>query len=197
MNKKELNKEKIWNSLFMIIPIIISLKFSEPFFESGISRIVASGLLAAIGAGIGISVYSVVKQKSAFIKTISLVLIFFVGIAGFILINNTAPNKATCEICGYIAIDKENTACDNCISDTWNAFDAKEEYKNKEEWVKEEQLFWFSTDSFNDSLFYTPYMVDSFIKDKNWKPSITADDIIEYEESETKKPEKHVNVLFL
>jgi hypothetical protein len=175
-------KEKLWLSLFVTIPTIILLNYGEYISESGLNRILASGFFGAVGAIIGIMIFSKIKQKKTISKVINLILILFVGLIGMYLMNlNTKSTNSTCEICGYIAVNKDKTACNYCFSETWEALDYKEEYKNKAEWLKEEQLYWFSDSLFNDSMFYFPIEDEGYKKDKKWKPEITIDDIQKYE----------------
>ena len=51
-------------------------------------------------------------------------------------------------------------------------------YDDKQEWLKEEQLFWFTIDSLTEKIdFYNPAIDEGFVKDKNWRPMITEQEI--------------------
>lgn len=150
-------------------------------FENGLNRILISGLFAGISAEIGTLLYSKIKHAKSSIKGVSLIMIFFVGILGIYLIDSIVKsNSLTCEVCGYIAVNKNNTECNYCFSETWEALDYKDEFENKMEWLREEQLFWFTDLGSNDSIFYFPREIDGFKKDISWKPVINYNDIEKY-----------------
>ena len=187
-------KEKLWLSLFVMVPSIILVNYGESIYESGLNRILATGFFGAVGAMIGIKLFSKIKQKNTYLKVIHLILILCVGVIGMYLINlNTKSTNSTCEICGYIAVNKDKTECNYCFCETWEALDYKEEYKNKIEWLKEEQLFWFSDSLFNDSMFYFPIEDEGYKKDNKWKPAITIDDIQRNEKEKTTHNKKIVH----
>ena len=63
---------------------------------------------------------------------------------------------------------------------TWDNQQKIKGYDDKQEWLKEEQLFWFSLDSLTQPIdFFKPALDEGFYKDKNWKPIINQQDLID------------------
>ena len=63
---------------------------------------------------------------------------------------------------------------------TWDNEKSHRNYDTKEEWLRDEQLFWFALDSLTEKAnFYEPNDDEGYKKDKNWKPSIAQKDLEE------------------
>lgn len=152
---------------------------AEYFAEPGITQTLISGVLGGLGAIIGFSIYSFVKAKKRAFQTIALIALTVTCITTlFVITNLTKPKLQTCEICGYKAIKLKETECQFCGNSNWETEKANNTYSIKEEWIKDEQLFWFHIDSLNEKInFFTPDNEDGFEKDKNWKPLITEQEI--------------------
>ena len=152
---------------------------AESFAEPGITNTIISGLLGGLGAVIGFGVYSFAKTKKRAVKIITLIGLTLVCFTALIVIVNLSKLKLqTCEICGYKAIKPKDTECQFCGSTTWHVEKANSSYSTKAEWIKDEQLFWFRIDSLNENInFFTPDYEDGYEKDKNWKPTVTEQEI--------------------
>jgi hypothetical protein len=83
----------------------------------------------------------------------------------------------TCEICGYIARERDSSYCYNCYA---AVFDSSETNEKKIDWIKNEQLFWFSMDEKQPVDFYKPLYQSGFKKDLKWKPVVSEKDVLKY-----------------
>lgn len=174
-------KEQIWTALFLVTPVIILGKLGDIFADSSLNRILFAGLFGGLGGAVGAGFLQLAKSKPTFVKT-SLVFIL-IGLCVTTLVVATKlnkPNLQTCEICGYIAITSDKKECGYCGALTWENQNKIKGFDNKQEWLKDEQLFWFSLDSLTQPIdFYKPALDEGFEKDKNWKPIINQQDLID------------------
>lgn len=181
MKKKPDIKEQIWTALFLVTPVIILSKLSDEFADSSLNRILFAGLFGGLGGLLGAGLLQLVKTKTTLVKAVSVLLL--TGLCVTTLIVATKLNKPTlqtCEICGYIAITSDKKECGYCGTLTWDNQRKIKGYDDKQEWLKDEQLFWFSLDSLTQPIdFYEPVSDEGFNKDKNWKPIITQQDLID------------------
>lgn len=179
MASKTENTNLIWQSAFFIIPGVILIGLAEIYSDNSVEQILIAGLIGVFGALLGAVFSHFAKSKSNIIKTSLLLLLFGLCIA--ILIIETKRNQSileTCEICGYKAIRRTGNQCNYCGGFTWSEKKKIKGYDNKTEWLKEEQLSWFSLDSFTgNENFYNPPIDEGYIKDKNWRPLVTEEEI--------------------
>lgn len=181
MTKKSDIKEQIWIAIFLVTPVIILAKLGEIYSNNTLNRILLTGLFGGLGGIIGAGFLQLAKSKSTLLK-VSLVSVL-IGLCVTIIVVATKLNKPTlltCEICGYKAIGKAKKQCEFCGSFPWDEQKKNKGYDDKQEWLKEEQLFWFALDSLTEKIdFYDPTVVEGFEKDKNWRPSVTKEEIID------------------
>lgn len=167
-------KEQIWWTSFIIIPAIFFSATAEYFSDDSFTQILLAGLLSGIGAGIGGLVYYTFKKRSKVVKIVSLIcltVILFILLIG--VVKWSQLDYLTCEVCGYKAFNEKEQECEVCGIADWKIEKLDSTYNSKQEWIREEQLFWFGTE---DSLdFYLPLYKDNFEKDKEWRPQITRD----------------------
>ncbi len=172
-------KDQIWTALFLVTPVIILAKLGDIYADSSLNRILFAGLFGGFGGLIGAGFLQLAKSKSTVIKT-SLVLLL-IGLCVTTLVVATKMNKPTlqtCEICGYKAIGTTKKQCEYCGSFPWDEQKKIKGYDDKQEWLKEEQLFWFEPDSLTGKIdFYNPTIDEGFEKDKNWRPLVTEQEI--------------------
>ena len=85
----------------------------------------------------------------------------------------------TCEICGYKGVLLDSSRCYYCYSDIFDTVLYKP--AEKAQWIKKEQLSFFSIDTITDKIeFYAPKVDDGFKKDPLWKPSVTEPEVRKY-----------------
>lgn len=84
-------------------------------------------------------------------------------------------NLSTCEVCGFIAVFEQE--CLNCRTSLYDPDD--EDYSSKEEYIREEQLWWFSTDEPDEQVDFFPEE-DEFARDQDWSPVISKQEILAY-----------------
>jgi hypothetical protein len=173
-------KEQIWLLVFIIFPSVFLGPSSEFFAEPGINRILISGALAGLGAIIGFGVYSMVKGRKPALKAITLIGLILLSFTSLIVTANLTKTKfETCEICGYEAIIPTSEECQFCGNSTWTKENSDGSHSTKEEWIKEQQLFWFRIDSLNQKInFFTPANEEGYAKNKSWKPLVTEQEIL-------------------
>ncbi|UXE68803.1 MAG: hypothetical protein KA713_09610 [Chryseotalea sp. WA131a] len=141
------------------------------------------GLFISVGLGLGI--YRLVKAKTHWIKSIVIVTSIICIILLSIPIQSFSKRLTydTCDICGFVSVDKQTHECQMCVSKEWDD-KMMTGYTDKEQYIKEEQLFWFSTESSGEKVnFYIPEgerNKNKFPKDGNWKPLVTDQEVIEY-----------------
>ena len=178
--QKKDKKEQIWLALFVYLPIGIFWASKEEFATDFITKLTASLLLCGLGGGLGYLLYSLTKPKSTIVRIISLSTFLGLSIFTLTVINNlTKPVLQTCEICGCKAIKPNEKECQACGSSTWEIEKNNMTFKTKSDWIKEEQLFLFSIDSLNQKIdFYAEEPGNPYEIDKNWKPIITEQEIL-------------------
>lgn len=181
MTSKQNNKEQIWMLILYLIPILLLSKLSDQFAESSLNKILFAGLFGAVGGIIGIGVYHLVKTKTILVKSVSVILLFGLCLTILVVVNKiNRPTLQTCEVCGFIAVFPDKSECDYCGSLTWDKQYKLEPSISKKEWLKAEQLDWFSIDSLNQVIdFYESSPDQGFLKDNNWKPVISQEDLID------------------
>lgn len=179
MTKKTDIKDQIWTALFLVTPIIILGKLGDIYTDNSLNRILFTGLFSGLGGLIGAGFLQLAKSKSTVIKTTLISLL--IGLCVTTIVAATKLNKPTlqtCEICGYKAIGTKKKPCEYCGSLPWEEQKKIKGYDDKQEWLKEEQLFWFTIDSLTEKIdFYNPAIDEGFVKDKNWRPMITEQEI--------------------
>lgn len=94
-------------------------------------------------------------------------------------INTTFKDLKSCEICGYIALRKNN--CLNCLTDKYNEYKLVD-FESKYEYIKEEQLEYFGVDSPNEKIEFYPNENDFeiFKFDAKWKLIATEQEVRRY-----------------
>lgn len=173
------NSDTLFLSLFIITPMILLGNMSEFLIKSGTTQVVIHIFLGAFGALIGFTTHYFLNGKSVKIKILSyialiLILIGIVKLTTYV----TEEEFKSCNICGYESVDITKQSCNICGNDTWEREETTHFYKSKKEWIRESQLFWFALHTKNENPnFYTPKIEDGYLKDQNWKPSITLIDL--------------------
>ncbi len=152
------------------------MRLNEYIGEGAMQKILFSGLFGGLGAMIGAFTYQKINNKKTPIKIIGLISITAFSAFLFIgIVKLSQPNYLTCEICGYKSLEKKKQECNICGNVTWKIEKKDNLYNSKQEWIKEEQLFWFGLE---DSIqFFFPSQKGNFEKDKKWKPQITEADL--------------------
>lgn len=84
---------------------------------------------------------------------------------------------ATCKVCGKIAF--HNKKCLSCEVEELSPEELSE-YRNKEEYIRLEQLSLFGTEDENEAVNFRIYDGDGFSFDENWKPLVTENEVIAY-----------------
>lgn len=92
-------------------------------------------------------------------------------------LEKTFRNLSTCKVCGSIAAN--HTKCLSCGSDCFND-KLGEEFENETAYIKSEQLELFCTMEREEKIDFHEEAKDGFEKDKNWKPIVTNEEVIEY-----------------
>lgn len=179
MAKKTNQKDQIWTALFLVIPVVILSNLSDSFTTNSINRILLAGLFGGLGGAIGALFLYLAKTKSGVIKTSLVALLFVLCMLTLVITAKfNKPILETCEICGYKAIDTTKKRCKYCGSLTWDEQKKIHGYDDEQQWLKEEQLFWFALDSLTEKVdFYKPTVDEGFVKDKNWRPLVTEKEI--------------------
>lgn len=133
--------KNLWFYIFLGVSVFFSTHVDDFFANEPNQKVIFSAILGGCGAAIGLLVYLIVKNKSNIVKTFGLLgLLAFFG--GTFYCFYRMNELRTCEICGYKAIEKNNIECLNCGTETWEKTN-KANYKDKNEWIKLEQLDWF------------------------------------------------------
>lgn len=88
-------------------------------------------------------------------------------------------NLLTCEICGYKALINDSASCSLCYGLVFDTTIYKE--TDHEQWLRDEQLLFFSVDSGTSKVdLYFPKTDHGFKKDPLWKPRVTEAEVIGY-----------------
>jgi hypothetical protein len=179
MTQETNKKERIWTALFLVTPVVMFSTIGENYTDNSINKILFAGVFGGLGGILGWGLFSFVKGKTTIIKVFSLTALLGLGISTILITNNLIkPKLTTCEICGYSTLTSTDTKCDYCENAIWDEQKATSEFKSKQDWLKSEQLFWFSIDSLTENIdFYNPPIEEGFVKDENWKPSISEQDL--------------------
>jgi len=169
-------------AISMIIGVTIAKLLFMSYFNYYINKTMSNFLVGIMGGIIGLLIFSLFSSRKN-IKSI-LIPLFISGILFTSCDNimNTKEEKyKTCEVCGYKAFNTKEGICEVCFSESWEEEVESGDYKNKLEWLKEEQLETFVIDSLNQKMdFSLPEdEVKSFKRDTSWKPIITKEDLIE------------------
>jgi transcription elongation factor Elf1/phage shock protein PspC (stress-responsive transcriptional regulator) len=172
-------KGQIWTALFLVTPVVMFSTFSDNFTNSSTNKIIFAGVFGGLGGLLGWGLYFIVKSKTTIIKIVSLTALLGLGISTILFISNlTKPELTTCEICGYMTLKSTSTECDYCGNTTWDENKSKAEFATKQDWIKSGQIFWFSIDSLSEKIdFYNPTIDEGFVKDKNWRPIVSEQEI--------------------
>jgi len=180
MKEKPDIKEQIWTALFLVTPVTILSKLGDQFADSSLNRILLAGLFGGLGGLLGAGLLELVKTKTILVKSISVTILTGLCVTALIVATKlNKPTLQTCEICGYVAVTADKKECGYCGTLTWDNQKKIKGYDDKKEWLKDEQLFWFSLDSLTQQIdFYKPAVDEGFNKDKNWKPIINQQDLI-------------------
>lgn len=181
MDKQSAKKEQIWRLLFLVIPMSIVLPISMLIVpKGGITSTLISAVFGGVGALVGMLLFELIKSKPNMVKGGVLFTFFLTIILTVIGVKEySRPVLITCEVCGYKAIIENTSDCEYCASETWEVIKTEGDYNNKEEWLYDEQMFWFYEADTNDVDFYGPPNDDGFEKDVSWGPFISKKDIYE------------------
>jgi hypothetical protein len=181
MTKKTDIHNRVWTALFLVTPVVILSRLSDTFADSSLNRILFAGLFGALGAFIGAGFSHLAKTKKTVIKTFLVMLLIGLCVTTLTISSKlTKPSLRTCEICGYKAVGRNKKQCQYCGSLPWEEQKKIKGYVDKQEWLKEEQLFWFRLDSLTQKAdFYNPFLDEGFEKDKEWTPVITERELID------------------
>jgi len=186
MNIKEtFEKKGTWELVYVIgfyLPIWATI---SDLVENSIERIPLTIIGLILSVGLGLGTYHLMKTKTHLIK--SIVIIIVAVIISFLSLSFQSFSKRltneTCDICGFVSVDKKTFECQICASEKWDD-KRMTGYADKKQYVTEEQLFWFSTESSTEKVnFYLPggeRNDNKFPKDENWKPLVTENEVIEY-----------------
>jgi hypothetical protein len=179
MTQEYNKKEQIWTALFVVTPAVIFSNFSEFFTDSSPNKILFAGVFGGLGGLLGWGLYFFVKSKTIIIQITSLTALLGLGISTILFASTlTKPELTTCEICGYMTLKSTSTECDYCGNTTWDENKGKTEFATKQDWIKSGQIFWFSIDSLSEKIdFYNPSIDEGFVKDKNWRPIVSEQEI--------------------
>jgi hypothetical protein len=179
MTKKTEIKDQIWTALFLVAPVIFLGKLGDIYTDNSLNRILLAGLFGGLGGLIGAGFLHLSKSKSTVIKTSLAALLIGLCVTTFVVVTKlNKPSLKTCEICGYKAIWTTKKQCEYCGNLPWIEKKKIKGYDDKQEWLKEEQLLWFTIDSLTEKIdFYKPTIDEGFVKDENWRPLVTEHDI--------------------
>ena len=172
-------KSTIWLMMAWGIPVVWLGLSSEYYAEPGVTRALIGAALGGAGAAVDFSMFMFTQNKPTKVKALS-TLGWYAAVFGYVLTlhNVTAVDHATCEVCGYKAVEQGKDECKYCGSITWEKGKASGDQVAKEEWLRAEQLFWFRLDSLTArASFFHPIEDEGFQKDKDWKPVITQADL--------------------
>jgi len=183
--KETFEKKGIWESVYVVGFFIPILGTISDLVENSVERIPLTiiGLVASVGVGLG--VHRLIRSQTHLTKSI----VILIGIVAISLLSNPIQSYSkrltydSCDVCGFVSVDKKTHKCQICASDEWND-ELMTGYTDKDQYVKEEQLFWFSTVSSAEKVnFYLPAGErndDNFPKNENWKPLVTENEIIDH-----------------
>lgn len=187
---KKVEKEQLWLITYIVIPVVLLMNLGEYFTESSGMKVLYGGLFGALGGGIGAILYFAVKSKSTIIKGVVLTLFFIISIVAVRSIHNNfgvqklnveiLTELETCAVCGYKSLTTEDKFCGECLVELTMEEMKKDGYSSMKEFLKVEQLIFFSPDSLVEHInFYEPKVsTDGYEKDFNWKPIVSEDSVL-------------------
>lgn len=86
-----------------------------------------------------------------------------------------------CKVCGYKAVKGDD--CKNCISKPWHD-GLIEDYGTEEKYIKEEQLYHFSTDAEGEPIILDRKDGEPFQLSDNWQLLVTVEEVLSHSEKE-------------
>ncbi|MBX2897893.1 MAG: hypothetical protein KF763_20795 [Cyclobacteriaceae bacterium] len=187
--KETFEKKGTWELVYVVgfyIPIYLTI---SDIVENSVERIPLTiiGLIVSVGLGLGI--YHLVRTKTHLRKTIVIITGFLTIVLFSISFQSYSKRLTydTCEICGFVSVDRKTFECQMCVEKKWDS-SIMTGYTDKNQYIKEEQLFWFRTESKTEKVnFYLPEgerNEDNYPKDKNWRPIVTEAEVIEYSQKD-------------
>lgn len=180
--------------------------FNNIIYIKGVNEIILAGFMGVLGAITGFFVFKLIEKSKNSIKLSLLFALFLLMLVGFFINSNQnkkerlldkenveiSINKLakidslklkTCEVCGYVAFYPDSEYCLYCFSTEFDF--TTNEIKTQKEWIKHEQLYWFSSFVENNKIFFFEPKNDlGFVKDPNWKPSVTTKEVLEFKNNE-------------
>ena len=186
MNIKDtFEKKGTWQLVYIMGLYIPVLETISNLVDNVVERIPLAIIGFMMSVAMGLGIYSLVKTKTHVVKSIALI----IGFVALSLLSTPlqsyvrSQRYATCDICGFVAVDSGTLECQVCASKTWDD-KLMTGYSDKGQYVKEEHLFWFSTESDVEKVnFYLPDGEQNrrgFKKDGSWKPLVTESEVIHY-----------------
>lgn len=184
--KGTFEQKGVWVAVYLISFFFVTKEVV--YSVTGANGLVERGSLSIIGlvvgSMLGFGTHWMVRSGSHTLKAI--VLVGAIAALGLSAKPLTAYVESlryyTCDVCGFIAVDRNTHECGAC--GTKLLFDTSYTDGDKEDFIREEQLFWFMTDDSTQKVdFYESLeKVGSrkFIKDKQWKPIVTEREVFEY-----------------
>jgi hypothetical protein len=183
--KAAFEKKGVWELVYVIgfyIPILATI---SDLIDNSIERIPLTIIGLVLGVGLGLGIYRLIRTRSNWTKSI----VILGGVIAVSLLSIPIQSYSkrlthdTCDICGFVSVDRETYECQMCVSKKWDE-KLMTGYMDKEQYVKEEQLFWFATENRNEKVnFYLPEGErnnDKFPKNESWKPLVTEKEVIDY-----------------
>lgn len=173
-----------WMLVSVAIPPSFFIHYGELFSSNEVNQVLIKVILGGLSAGFGYSVYYIIHTKSIKVKIIGLTLLFLFSIGPALLLRaksdekQSSQNYSTCPVCGYIAYQKSDSSCNNCLTELSQAKLAEFGASTVTELVEFEQLSFFANETFDSTSFYLPeYSEEGFYKDKNWRPLVQKDSV--------------------
>lgn len=105
--------------------------------------------------------------------------------------NNYFSDLSCCDVCGKISV--KDSICLSCASETYEKYyiddskyyeDGDKKFETKKEYLKRQQLFWFTTYIIENGKVDFEYKDILFENCKDWKPLVTDSEVIKYNETE-------------
>jgi hypothetical protein len=173
------DKEQWWLASFLMLPFFGAKILADNLAESKDMELLYAMIFCGFSMLVGYGLYSFTKDKAAITRLITLgTIVVAFAVSTIVLSSNHYP--ITCQICGYKAIEKGDSTCGECFEEISEASMKEKGYKNLTELVYARQLYVFYQDSLEQVDFYKPEVTeDGYEKDKNWKPIITKDDLLD------------------
>jgi hypothetical protein len=190
--KETFEKKGTWELVYIVGFYSTIMATISDLVDNSVERVALTIIALVLGAGLGLGIYRIIRTKTHWTKSI-VITISIIAIS-LLSIRIQAYSKRlaydTCDVCGFVSVDKETHECQMCVSKKWDD-ELMTGYADKEQYVKEEQLFWFATENSVEKVnFYLPEGErndDKFPKDKNWKPWVTEKEVIEYSKKDWRK----------